>query len=105
MRSLTVRKSASFCACRSLLESICGESFMRHDVREIAILGFVTGPVERSGLASSLAAVAEVCRDAFAGYADANGVPNGELSRWALFAIALLEATGETRFPVSDSDL
>src|SRR3954447_14410306 len=104
MRSLTVRKSASFCACRSLLESICGESFMRHDVREIAILESVTGPVERSGLASSIAAVAEVCRDAFAGYADANGVPSGELSRWALFAIALLEAT-ESDLGVTDSDL
>src|SRR3954447_8478180 len=66
---------------------------------------FVTGRVERAGLAASVASVGEACRDAFAEYAQANGVPNGELSRWALFAIALLEATGETRFPVSDSDL
>jgi hypothetical protein len=78
---------------------------MRHDVEEIAILGSVTGPVERSGLASSIAAVAEVCRDAFAGYADANGVPSGELSRWALFAIALLEAAGSSEFAATDSDL
>src|SRR4051794_40009186 len=37
MRSLTVRKSASFCACRSVCGSISGESFTRHDVQETAI--------------------------------------------------------------------
>jgi hypothetical protein len=66
---------------------------------------FVTGRVERAGLAASVASVGEACRDAFAEYAQANGVPSGELSRWALFAIALLEATGSSRFPVTDSDL
>ena len=64
----------------------------------------MTGP-ERSGLASSIAAVAEVCRDEFAGYADANGVPSGELNRWALLAIALLEATEAADAPIEDSDV
>jgi hypothetical protein len=78
---------------------------MRHDVQETAILASVTGPVERAGLAASVASAGEVCRGAFAEYAQANGAPSGELSRWALFAIALLEATGSFRFAVTDSDL
>ena len=61
---------------------------MPHGVQEIAILELVSGPLDRAGLASSIAAVAEVCRGEFARYADANGVPTGELNRSALFAIA-----------------
>jgi hypothetical protein len=64
----------------------------------------VTGP-ERAGLASSIAVVAEVCRDEFARYADANGVPSGELNRWALLAIALFDTAGASVASVEDSDV
>lgn len=78
---------------------------MPRGVQERAILDLVSGPPDRAGLASSIAAVAEVCRGEFARYADANGVPSGELNRWALFAIALLDATDPSAGPVLDSDI
>jgi hypothetical protein len=65
----------------------------------------VRGPAERAALASTIAGAARLCRRAFAQYADVNGIPSGELNRWALFAIALLEATEGEAAALEDSDL
>jgi hypothetical protein len=75
-----------------------------HAVQEMVILGRVTGPVERAGLASSVAEAAAKCKTAFRRYVDVCGVPGAELNRWALFAIALLEATMASE-ELEDDDL
>jgi hypothetical protein len=75
-----------------------------HAVQELVILGRVTGPVQRTGLVASIAEAAASCRSAFRRHVDVCGVPGAELNRWALFAIALLEATADAQ-DLGDGDL
>jgi hypothetical protein len=65
----------------------------------------VTGPAERAALASTIAGAARLCRRVFTQYTEMHGMPSAELNRWALFAIALLEATESSGAALEDSDL